>query len=476
LTVTTTGLREGTYVVRITDVATNTYELGKITVMVVTNPIAWLGDGGWSPRPPVVITVGGGQFPLPAGLAPGAVADVLVADVDGLVDLEGTFGKPPPPRFWAQAVLIPTTNAPPRATGLAVLSGSAGLEPAGNILPAPTNAPSLRVLTAGLLVGGYTVSVTDTAAVDYVLGSFDVVTWTNPVIMTSRTLAGAAAIWPPPPITVGTGEFPLPAGLAPNAVVGVTVADAKELVDLEGTFGKPPPPRPPVICKVIVLAPTTDAPDGAMGRATLAIEPDNPTSPASVAVRTLGLLAGTYTVSVADETRLTNYVLGTFDVRAVSNWFCRTPAAGFFTMGGGRFALPAGLDATNVTTLAVADASDTIELTGDFANPVLPQPCAFRACAPLVPGPVATNVTGDAQLDVRAVKTNVRARFLVVAAGLPPRATLHLLINGVEAGPARSNRQGIARIKRLPKTIDPASVASVAVEDDDGNVLFSADF
>src|ERR1051326_1332733 len=85
------GLLPGTYIVTITDTSTNSYVLGKFDVAALSNIL----DTAVWPLP--TITAGHGEFPLPDGVGPFAVADVSVSDANGLVDLAGSFIAPPPP-------------------------------------------------------------------------------------------------------------------------------------------------------------------------------------------------------------------------------------------------------------------------------------------------------------------------------------------------------------------------------------------
>src|SRR6185436_19562869 len=89
--------------------------------------------------------------------------------------------------IFETAILLPTTNAPANAAGLAVLSNARFPEAttvAGFIWPT-TNAPTLNVGVEGLLPGTYTVTITDTATNSYTLGTMDVITHSNIVVTTN---------------------------------------------------------------------------------------------------------------------------------------------------------------------------------------------------------------------------------------------------------------------------------------------------
>ena len=106
--------------------------------------------------------------------------------------------------------------------------------------------------------------------------------------------------------------------LDPTNVVGISVSDTNDVVDLTGTFHVPPPP-PRVIREFIVLADTTNAPARAMGRAAMEGMIDGSTNTVTVKVETIGLLVGTYATTITDTTGTNTYTLGTFDVHVWSN-------------------------------------------------------------------------------------------------------------------------------------------------------------
>ncbi len=481
LHITTEGLSTGTYTVVVTDTETNSHTLGTFDVTTVTIGPPITTPGGPIPLWLRIVTIGGGTFTLPAGLDPTNVVGVSISDTNDLVDLTGTFQGPPPPPpcgLLEDATLTATTNAPAVATGIAQLRSGPCFEPLGTTADALTIfAPTIRVTTDGLLGGTYTVSITDVATNTYVLGTFDVITFTNPIVVSTAVIVTD----PPPPmvIVVGSEIFALPSGLDPTNVVGISVSDTNDVVDLTGTFHVPPPP-PRVIQKFIVLADTTNAPARAMGRAAMEGEIDGSTNTVTVKVETLGLLVGTYTASISDTTGTNTYTLGTFDVHVWSNLVHGTSAATISfvsnTVGGASFPLPAGLDPTNVTTIAITDTNGLVDLTGDFANTRQPIPCVFDTLISLVPGPLCTNLLGTAWLHVEAVKGNTRGSFSLIASGAPAKATLNLFVNGVQVGTVESDRHGRLTVNKLPKGTDLLGLTTIAAEDTAGNIAFSASF
>ena len=358
------------------------------------------------------------------------------------------------------AVLNATTNAPVGAMGFASFSGPVAtpvdIVP---IVPPVTIAPTLHVTADGLLVGTYTVSVTDAATNTYVLGTFDVLTVTNPVMILHPEMSGEP---PSCVITVGSGYFPLPAGLDATNVVGATVADAIGSVDLDGTFhGLVMPPRE--FREFVVLASTTNAPAGAMGRAAVEAESDEGTNTATLEVEASGLLVGTYTASITD-TATNTYTLGTFDVTVRTNKYDGPLRPSLVvwtntcTFGESDFPLPAGLEPTNVVTVAIADANALVDLIGDFTNPPRPIPCSFNTLVPLTPGPSGANLWGNARLEIKVLNGKARGKFSLTAYGVPANMTMNLVVNGAQVGTIKSNRRGTVTLKKLPNGTDPTSL------------------
>jgi hypothetical protein len=480
LQVSTEGLSTGTYSVVVTDTETNSYALGTFDVATVTDrpPVS---TSGATPMWLRIVNVGGGNFSLPAGLNRTNVVGISVSDTNDLVDLTGTFHQPPPPPpcgVREDATLIATTNAPAAATGMAQLFSGPCSEPLASIEDIPAVfAPTIRVTTDGLLGGSYTVSITDVDTNTYVLGTIDIVTCTNRFPVFAATIV--TDLPPPTVILIGSGIFGLPAGLAPTNVVGISISDSNDVVDLTGTFEVPPPP-PRVIQEFIVLADTTNAPARAMGRAAMEGEITGATNTVTVKVETLGLLVGTYTTTLTDTTGTNTYTLGTFDVHTWSNLVSgiKLPILPFWsnTVGGASFPLPTGLDPTNVTTISISDTNGLPDLTGDFANARRPFPCVFDTVISLVPGPLCANLLGTAWLHIEAGKGGTHGSFSLTASGAPPKATLHLFVNGVEAGTIKTDRRGRLTVNKLPKGTDPSSLSTIAAEDADGNIAFSASF
>ena len=481
LHVTTEGLLTGTYTVVVTDTETNSHTLGTFDVTTVTNGPPITSTGGPIPLWLRIVDIGGGNFAFPAGLNPTNVVGISVSDTNDLVDLTGTFQEPPPPPpcgLLEEATLTATTNAPAAASGIAQLRSGPCFEPLGCAVDALTIfGPTIRVTTDGLLGGIYTVSITDVATNTYVLGTLDIVTITNPIAVSTAVIVTD----PPPPmvIMIGSGIFALPSGLDPTNVVGISVSDSNDVVDLTGIFHVPPPP-PRVIQKFIVLADTTNAPAKAMGRAAMEGEIDSSTNTVTVKVETLGLLMGTYTTSITDTTGTNTYTLGTFDVHVWSNLVHETRAAiaPFWsnTVGGASFPLPVGLDPSNVTTIAISDTNGLVDLTGDFANARRPIPCVFDTLISLVPGPLCANLLGTARLHIEVKRGDAHGSFSLIASGAPAKTTFNLFVNGVQVGTVKSDRRGRLTINKLPKGTDLLGLTTIAAEDADGNVAFSASF
>ena len=184
-------------------------------------------------------------------------------------------------------------------------------------------------------------------------------------------------------------------GLDATNVVGVIVADASGAVDLTGTFQTPVVTPPHEFCKFVLLARTTNAPANAMGRAVLEFEPSEGTN-ATLGVETSGP-AHRHLHGEHHDTASNTYTLGTFDVKVWTNLFAGPMSPGddneCLRIRRSQFSPPAGVDPTNVVTVAIADTNGMVDLTGDFTNR-FGRPCSFNTLVPLTQGPAGMNVWG----------------------------------------------------------------------------------
>ena len=477
LHVTTEGLSTGTYTVVVTDTSTNSYTVGTFNVTTVTDspPVT---TSGAIPEWLRVVNVGGGSFSLRQdSTGPTSWASPFLTRATRRS--HRTFHVPPPPPpcgVREDATLVATTNAPAAASGFAQLfSDHASSRSAPSRKPHPSSpqpSESPRMDSRRRLHGQH-----HQRGHQYLRsGTLDIVTCTNrrplPPPRSSRICRRQRS-------SSSGAESSRCRGLAPTNVVGISVSDSNDVVDLTGTFQVPPPP-PRVIEKFIVLADTTNAPTRAMGRAAMEGEIDSSTNKVTIKVETLGLPVGTYTTSITDTTGTNTYMLGTFNVHTWSNLVSgiKTPILPFWsnTVGGATFPLPTGLDPTNVITIAVTNTNRLANLTGDFANARRRIPCVFNTLISLVPGPLCANLLGTARLHIECVKDNTHGSFSLIASGAPPKATLHLFVNGVQVGTVKTDHRGRLTINKLPKGTDLSSLSTIAAEDADGNVAFSASF
>ena len=378
-------------------------------------------------------------------------------------------------------VLTATADAPAGAKGFAAV----GLGICGG-----TNAPTLRVGTEGLLLGTYSVSVTDNTGTNtFELGTFDVRTLMleSPMMDWTNWTGG---------VNVGGAQLPLPAGFDATNGFSVSIADSNTVVDLTGAFSSFTNAPHRDFRVATLLTATTNAPAGAVGRAILEAEDheddEDDAGEAELNIRTIGLSVGTYTATITDVGS-NAFVLGTLDVNVrthddvdeqgdddsqgndnsqgdMSSWWTTNP------VGYAEFPLPGGLDASNVVTISISDSNGVVDLVGDFTNPTFPGRCDFDEHVRLLPGPTCTNLQGIAELRLQLAKGKARGKFSLIAQGVPARQKLSLFVNGVSAGTVKSNRQGKLAIKHLPKSVNLMTVTTVEVRDKAGNIVCSASF
>ncbi len=370
-----------------------------------------------------------------------------------------TVSNPPPPYGGGTNIV---NNPPPPGGGTNIVGNpppnGGGTNNAGNPPPPPPPGGGTNTVNNPPPSGGGTNAVGNPPPPDG--GGTNIVN--NP----PPSGGGTNIVGNPPPNGGGTnnaGDPPPP----PPPAGGTNIVD------------NPPPLPPPGFQRVILLATATNAPADAMGRAGLDAPDADETNAPSLLVETIDLLAGSYTVSVADETRTNFTVLGTFDVADSTNQPGAEPPPGgpalVGTYGWGQFALPDGLDLTNVTTIAIADSNMVVDLIGDFSGPPQGPPCRFTASAIVTPGSTNAPVQGQGRLQLKTVKGAAHHKLLVVASGLAASQTYSLQVNGVSVGTTRSNRRGRLTITRLPH-VNLAAVTSLEVDDSKSNVVFTVTF
>src|SRR5882672_8669857 len=128
--------------------------------------------------------------------------------------------------------------------------------------------------------------------------------------------------------------------------------------------------------QVIVLSATTNAPNGAAGTACLRAEDDEDGTAAFLKVRVTGLNPDSYEVSVTDFTGTNSYDLGAVIV-STNSYLCSSEVedemnddeqtntvsqgTNAVSLGRATFALPTGLDPTNVAYLFIYDTNNVVQ-------------------------------------------------------------------------------------------------------------------
>jgi hypothetical protein len=240
----------------------------------------------------------------------------------------------------------------------------------------------------------------------------------------------------------------------------------------------------------ISLAATANAPTNALGLASLDTETDDATNITELKVSVAGLATGDYTVTALDVTGV-SYSLGTFTAspytsggdhrfnRAGSSGACtNSPDGGTnavtVNFGRGRFALPAALDATNVTSVFVADAFGTVDLSGNFSSATNLTGVLFNKTVAVTPGS-ATKAKGSASLALAYKKGKITGTFKLAVTGLTKSQKLTLTANGKMCGTTTATTSGAVNIQSLPGA-NLSTLKTVSAKDKNGSVLFSAKF
>ncbi len=462
LKIRTEGLAAGTYTVNVTDTSSTVTPLG---TFVVADPTATTtgtssGDDGDDNDNDndTEATVA-----FPAGFDVTTVASVQVADSTGATVLNGSATTT---GLYAQGCdhehqvfdLQPTAAAPAGAAGCARVKvsdddDSQGQNPAG---------PSLQVKTVNLAAGTYTVNVTSlSTGTSTTLGTFDVVT---PGASTSEDGENVASI-------------AFPAGFNTLDIASVQVADSTGTVLLNGTGsvnGCGIAGSEHLNARTLLTA-TSNAPTGAFGAARIDGDDQQGVNTAELLIGTVGLTAGTYTVSITSATDGSVSVLGTFVVATTtsnsSNSSCQVK---FGTRAG--LPLPAGFNPQDVAGVQVADATGVVMLTGSFTNTTTVSTATFAAKVHVTPGPAAPALKGTASINSHVSRHALHQAFSLAASHAPKSSTLVLKVNGNAAGTVKTSRSGSLALRSLPKSARNKKVNSVSVETGDGTQVLSVHF
>ena len=309
---------------------------------------------------------------------------------------------------------------------------------------------------------------------------------------------------PPPPWVSGSGAPILSGSGGPPPPPWVSGSGAPIV---SGSGGPPPPPRvsgpgAPVLSgsgglpcvsgtgsfESLTIRVAFTATSGTTTTATGILQATdlNGTDSGSLAIRTAGLSAGTYTVSAVTDTGTAAETLGAFDVKVPGTSGAGGPAhpqdiKTSTQFGGPRgIPFPAGLDPFSIASLAISDSNANVLFTADLTA-VLNG--ALYARTPIVSGTSVT-ATGAAQIHAFAKAGIVAGALVVNASGLPDSTTYTYAINGTDITTVTTGSAGSLKLVAteqpvggtLPDTVDLFTVTSVTVHDDSGNVILSASF
>ena len=280
-----------------------------------------------------------------------------------------------------------------------------------------------------------------------------------------------------------------------NMAMAQTNEDTQEVqgVDIQGTES---------LQLDIALVPTTNAPPGASGQASLGVDDQNGTNTTVLTVESLGLTPGTYTVSVTRKSDGSTIVLGSYAATASNqtnsadmdnvdvqqtgggpdsttgdNGLDQQGEAGGLDFGNnGGLPLPAGLSPLDIATVSVADAGGVVVLTGDFTNVSQIPNGDFQASVAVVGGPLAPGAAGQTSMSTVIKKGKAKTAFSLNAHGVPANQRLALQINHRTVGALRSDKHGNVRLTKLPRRVNPLTIVSVSAVDAQGRMVLKSKF
>jgi hypothetical protein len=242
----------------------------------------------------------------------------------------------------------------------------------------------------------------------------------------------------------------------------------------------------------VALTPTTNAPAGAGGMASLVSANENGISTNKCSITTTGLVAGVYTVTVVRKSNGTNVVLGQISVgffghgdgeddqgeddqgdnsqgdgESHSSEKCWNGSTNLVSVS--ELELPPDLDPMDVGQIILSDSSGNAILTGDFVNPTKASAIKFKASLA-----VQGSRSGRTQA-LSTVKHGKRTdRFTMIASGVAPNTKYTVYVNGKPAGTVKSNPKGNVLVKKLPANL--LTVRAVRLVDGAGNTAASTKF
>lgn len=249
----------------------------------------------------------------------------------------------------------------------------------------------------------------------------------------------------------------------------------------------------------IVLVATTNAP-GASGCAKIEAEDDNGSVTNQMEVKTSGLPLGQYNVDVVKTSDGSTQFVGTITVgseddsedgtndwsvsgtNCVSmNWTNISLSSSNSVSGGGgtntqsedQFALPSGVDPTDIAQVIVADLGGNPMLIGT-TNSSVSNCVNFNAAVQITAGPAAPNAQGVVVLQNHVNKGKAKSKFMLNATGLPGGTTLNVVVNGTVVGTVKTTKTGHAKLTKLP--VNLLTVQSIELQDSGGVTAGSANF
>lgn len=227
----------------------------------------------------------------------------------------------------------------------------------------------------------------------------------------------------------------------------------------------------------MAMTPTAAAPVGSSIELSLETEDDDGATTASLQLDTTALPAGTYFVNVTLKSSSSTVVpLGSFTTS-------ESEAEVEFGSEEG-IPFPANFNPFDIGTVTVTDAGGTPLFTADLTSIAAVTSEVLSASLTGTAASTAPNANASATLSAQAMNHVASGSLILAAHGLPARAKLTVMINGIQAKKVTADPTGNATISFLPKPTTGAisrgvslfGVRNVQVKDAKGNVVLSTSF
>jgi hypothetical protein len=215
---------------------------------------------------------------------------------------------------------------------------------------------------------------------------------------------------------------------------------------------------------------TSDAPVGSGGGLRIRSKTRDDVSVAGIKIKTRGLPDGAYNVSATLKSDGSTVDLGQITLAPEE---AEDDDDNAVNVSESKVELPSGVSAMDLATVTISDTSAVALLVADLVNAPGKSLVVFNSRVRVQSDDA--KVKGTAVFHAYAHNGKQKGNFVMTVHGLPSQTILHLVVNETEIGTVTTNRNGAVLVKKLTGQV-LSLVNSVALKDDEGNILAQANF